>query len=108
MGQLFGHDIDLLCLDLDDTILDTEVGAHLRFEAATAAIRSIRPDIREDTIQSAVACALRTHPSDGRVVNFLADTGLAPGFEVDTVRTAYFERMPTSIVPLESAFDVLV
>jgi FMN phosphatase YigB (HAD superfamily) len=57
MGKLFGRKIDLLCLDLDDTLIATEAGAAEWFEDVTRSIRRIHPDISAATIADAAASA---------------------------------------------------
>ncbi len=93
MRRLFGRPIELLCFDLDDTLLDTEAGAPSRFEAAVRALRSMRPDLDGATIARAVERGLRTHPTEGRVANFIADVGVTDSADVAELRTAYFAAM---------------
>lgn len=107
MAGFFGRDTDLLCIDLDDTLIDTEAGAPARFAAAVSAVRSIRPGIAASTIEEAVSRGLRTHPTEGRIANFLADLGLLAPDEIGAVRHAYFHRMADALQLFEGAADTL-
>jgi len=87
-------------LDLDDTLVDTEAGAVLRFKAAVERIRELRPDITSQTIEAATADALLTHPSEGRMANFFATLHLEDPSHVQIIREAYFETMASQQAPL--------
>ena len=106
MGTLFGREIDLLCLDLDDTLIATEAGAPGRFEDATRVIRRIRPDISAATIADAAARGLAVDPNRGRLLNFMSDLGIGAD-EVQAVRDAYFDSMPGGTELFEGVHDIL-
>ena len=107
MTILFGREIDLLCLDLDDTLIATEAGAPRRFEDATRAIRRVRPDIGAAKIAAAAERGLAVDPNRGRLVNFMAELGLTAADEVQVVRDAYFETMPAGTELFEGVHDIL-
>lgn len=107
MTTLFGREIDLLCLDLDDTLIATEAGAPRRFEDATTTIRRIRPDITADTIKQAAARGLAVDPNRGRLVNFMNELGITTDTEVQAVRDAYFESMPAGTELFEGVHEIL-
>ena len=107
MRLLLGRPIELLCLDLDDTLLDTEAGAPRRFASAIDVVRSIRPDIAAPTIEASVDRGLLTHPTEGRIVNFLADLGITEADDIAAVRAAYFDRMSDGLRLFDGASEVL-
>ena len=107
MYLLFGRSIELLCIDLDDTLIDTEAVAPVRFATAVNAIRSIRPELATAAIEAAVDRALRTHPTEGRVANFLSDLAILDADEVIAVRAAYFERMMDGLRIVEGGAETL-
>lgn len=107
MRLLLGRPIELLCLDLDDTIIDTEAGAPGRFAAAIRQLKTIRPDISPATAAAAAQRGLLTHPTEGRIANFLSDLGLSAADEITAVRDAYFNQMLTSLTLVTGAIDVL-
>ena len=93
MPTLFGRDIDLLCLDMDDTLIDTEGGVFDRFQDATRTIREIRPDIEPAMIQRVIDRVTGVDPNSGRFATFVADLGIVDPAEVQVVRDSYFTRM---------------
>lgn len=107
MRRLFGRPIELLCFDLDDTLLDTEAGAPARFEAAVRTLRSMRPDLDGATIARAVERGLRTHPTEGRVANFITDVGVTDPADVAQLRTAYLAAMADVTDAVSGAQDAL-
>jgi len=107
VASFFGHDIDLVCIDLDDTLLDTEAGAAARFTAAFAAVRRIRPDIPTTVIDAAIARGLSTHPTEGRIANFFVDLGITNSDEIAAIRHAYFDRMADTLELMDGALDTL-
>lgn len=107
MRLLLGRPIELLCIDLDDTIIDTEAGAPGRFAVATRVLNTIRPDLAPATVAAAAERGLHTHPTEGRLVNFFSDLGLSAADEVAAVRDAYFSQMLTSLTLVTGAIDVL-
>ena len=70
-------------------------------------MRAIRPDILDATIVAVVERGLATHPTEGRMANFLADLGLAAAPEVDLVRAAYFDRMAEGSAVMADAPETL-
>jgi len=107
MRSLFGHPIELLCIDLDDTLLDTEAGAPARFAAAAAILRTVRPDLLPTAIEAAVQQGLRTHPTEGRMANFLAELDVTSEAEIAAVRAAYFDRMAERLELFDGVEEVL-
>ena len=107
VGILFGRAIDLLCLDMDDTLIDTEAATPRRFEDATRTIRRIRPDIPAAAIATAVARSLAVDPTRGRLANFLAELGISAAADAAAVREGYFESMPEGTRLFEGAHDIL-
>lgn len=107
MATLFGREIDLLCLDMDDTLIATEAGAPRRFEDAARAIRRMRPEIEPGAIVAAATQGLAVDPNRGRLVNFLSDLGISDADEVQAVRDAYFESMPGGTELFEGVHEVL-
>lgn len=107
MATLFGRDIDLLCLDMDDTLIATEAGAPRRFEDAARAIRRIRPEIAAGAIEEAVARRLAADPNHGRFLNFTNDLGITAADELQVVRDAYFETMPEGTELFEGVHEIL-
>ncbi len=107
MATLFGREIDLLCLDMDDTLIATEAGAPRRFEDAMKAIRRIRPDISAAAIMDAAARGLAVDPNRGRLVNFMGELGITADHEVTIVREAYLETMPAGTEPFDGVHEVL-
>lgn len=107
MRLLFGRPIELLCFDLDDTLLDTEAGAPARFEAAVSALHTIRPGLDVSLVSRAVEHALVTHPTEGRVANFLADVGVVTSSEIEVVRAAYFHQMAERASVVDGVMEAL-
>lgn len=107
MATLFGREIDLLCLDLDDTLIDTEAGAPRRFSDARRLIRSIRPEIDERLLSTAIERALTVDPNRGRLANFLDELDIHEDGEVSAVRTAYFEQMPAGTELFTGTYEML-
>lgn len=100
LPALIERGIEVLCLDLDDTLVDTEAGAVLRFSAAVERIRELRPDITTRAIEAATAAALLTHPSEGRMANFFAALQIEDPSHVQVIRDVYFETMASQQAPL--------
>lgn len=90
MATLFGREIDLLCLDLDDRLITTEAGAPRRFDGAARVIHRIRPKIEAQAIVEATTRGLEVDPNCGQFVNFLSDLGISAAREIQV----YFESMP--------------
>lgn len=107
MATLFGREIDLLCLDMDDTLIDTEGGVFGRFDDATREIRRIRPEIDPDAIRRAVDRVVAVDPHDGRFVKFVADLGITDPGELQLVRDAYFENMLAGTELFEGVHEIL-
>lgn len=107
MRSMFGRFTELLCIDLDDTLIDTEAGAPVRFATAVEAITPMRPDLTTATIEAAVARGLRTHPTEGRLANFLDDLGILDPTDIAAARAAYFERMMDGLRIVEGGIETL-
>ena len=106
MATLFGREIDLLCLDMDDTLIDTEGGVFKRFEDATRAIREIRPEIDPADIQRSADSVLAVDPHGGRLATFISNLGITDTDEIEFVRAAYFQTM-TDVDLFEDVHDIL-
>lgn len=107
MLHLFGRPIELVCFDLDDTLLDTEAGAPARFSAAVRALRAMSSAAGPDVISRAVDRGLQTHPTEGRLANFIADVGVTDPAQVERVRAAYLAGMADVTDPIAGAHEVL-
>lgn len=107
MGSLFGRPIDLLCLDLDDTLIDGEGGAPRRFEDASEVVRRLRPELPRADLDAIVARALATDPNRGRMANFIGELRLTEERDVAAVREAYFATMPEGTALFEGVHDIL-
>lgn len=107
MATLFGREIDLLCLDMDDTLIDTEGGVFKRFEDATRVIREIRPEIDPTDIQRAADSVLAVDPHGGRLARFIAGLDITDAAEIQLVRDAYFEHMLARTDIFEGVHDIL-
>jgi HAD superfamily hydrolase (TIGR01549 family) len=106
MAMLFGREIDLLCLDMDDTLINTEGGVLQRFEDATRAIRRIRPEIAPAAIQQTIDRVVEVDPHGGRFATFVADLDITDPAEIQAIRDAYFETM-TDVDIFDGVYDVL-
>ncbi len=106
MATLFGREIDLLCLDMDDTLIDTEGGVFKRFEDATRALREIRPEIDPADIQRSADSVLAVDPHGGRLATFISNLGITDTDEIEFVRAAYFQTM-TDVDLFEDVHDIL-
>jgi len=106
MPTLFGREIDLLCLDMDDTLIDTEGGVASRFADATRVIRRICPEIDPAAIQRVIDKVMAVDPHGGRFATFVADLGITEPAEVQHVRDAYFETM-LDVDLFEGVHDIL-
>ena len=107
MATLFGWEIELLCLDLDDTVIDSESGAPQRFEDAATVICQLRPDLSSSILDAAIERALATDPNQGRMAHFLEEFKITSERDVQAVRSAYFEAMPEGTALVDDAHDVL-
>ncbi|MDA1148163.1 MAG: HAD-IA family hydrolase [Chloroflexi bacterium] len=107
MGSLFGRSVDLLCLDLDDTLIDGEAAAPRRFHDAVEVVRRLRPNLAPADLEVIVDRALATDPNRGRMASFIDDLELTAEHEVQQVRAAYFATMPEGTTLFEGAHDIL-